>query len=143
VLLITHDPHLVELVADRLWLVGDGTVRPYDGDMDDYRALLVERARPVTKTDIATRRDDRRERAEARLAVAPLRKQAKDAEARLAKLAAERAKIESRLADPALYAPGRVADVTAANARLAAIRREAESAEMAWLEAEEALEAAS
>ena len=143
VLLITHDPHLVELVADRLWLVGDGTVRPYDGDMDDYRALLAERARPVAKADTTTRRDDRRERAEARMAVAPLRKQAKDAEARLAKLTAERAKIETKLADPALYAPGRVAEVTAANARLSAIRRESEAAELAWLEAEEALEAAS
>ena len=46
VLLITHDPHLVELVADRLWLVADGTVRPFDGDLDDYRALLAERAPP-------------------------------------------------------------------------------------------------
>ena len=45
VLLITHDPHLVELVADRLWLVADGTVRPFDGDLDDYRAL-VGGARP-------------------------------------------------------------------------------------------------
>jgi ATP-binding cassette subfamily F protein 3 len=142
VLLITHDPHLVELVADRLWLVGDGTVKPYDGDMDDYRALLVERARPVAKAESVTRKDDRRERAEARAAVAPLRKQAKDAEALLAKLNTERAKIEAKLADPALYAPGRVAEVTAANARLAAIRREAEAAETAWLEAEEALEAA-
>src|SRR5208337_1950552 len=44
VLLITHDPHLVELVADRLWLVADGTVRPYDGDMDDYRGLIAERS---------------------------------------------------------------------------------------------------
>ena len=143
VLMITHDPHLVELIADRLWLVGDGTVRPYDGDMDDYRALLVERARPVAKSDTTTRRDDRRERADARLAVAPLRKQAKDAEALLAKLTAERAKIETKLADPALYAPGRVAEVTAANARLAAIRRESETAELKWLEAEEALQAAS
>ena len=142
VLLITHDPHLVELVADRLWLVGDGTVKPYDGDMDDYRALLVERARPVAKAESVTRKDDRRERAEARAAVAPLRKQAKDAEALLVKLNAERAKIEAKLADPALYAPGRVAEVTAANARLAAIRREAETAEALWLEAEEALEAA-
>ena len=49
VLLITHDPHLVELVADRLWLVGDGSVKPFDGDLDDYRALLVERARPAAK----------------------------------------------------------------------------------------------
>ena len=54
-LLITHDPHLVELVADRLWLVGDGTVRPYEGDMDDYRALLIERARPAAKADAATK----------------------------------------------------------------------------------------
>ena len=75
--------------------------------------------------------------------MAPLRKQAKDAETRLAKLTAERATIETKLADPALYAPGRVADVTAANARLAAIRREAEAAETAWLEAEAALELAS
>ena len=44
-LLITHDPHLVELVADRLWLVADGTVRPFEGDLDDYRGLLAERAR--------------------------------------------------------------------------------------------------
>ncbi len=49
VLLITHDPHLVELVADRLWLVADGTVRPFDGDLDDYRALLAERARPTIR----------------------------------------------------------------------------------------------
>ena len=41
VLLITHDPHLVELVADRLWLVADGTVRPFDGDLDDYRGAAV------------------------------------------------------------------------------------------------------
>ena len=49
VLLITHDPHLVELVADRLWLVADGTVRPFDGDLDEYRALLAERARSAAK----------------------------------------------------------------------------------------------
>jgi len=142
VLLITHDPHLVELVADRLWLVADGTVRPFDGDLDEYRVLLADRARPAAKAEAVTRRDDRRERAEARLALAPLRKQAKDAEALLAKLAGERAKIEAKLADPALYAPGRTADVTAANTRLAAIRREAAAAEEAWLAAEEALEAA-
>ncbi|MGE0415531.1 MAG: ABC-F family ATP-binding cassette domain-containing protein [Acetobacteraceae bacterium] len=143
VLLITHDPHLVELVADRLWLVADGTVRPFDGDLDEYRALLAERARPASKGDAATRRDDRRERAEARAALAPLRKRAKEAEARIAKLRDERLTLETRLADPAMYAPGRVAEVTAANARLAAIARETAQAEEDWLEAEEALEAAS
>jgi ATP-binding cassette subfamily F protein 3 len=142
VLLITHDPHLVELVADRLWLVADGTVAPFDGDLDDYRALLVERARPPAKPDAPSRREERRDRAEARAATAPLRKRAKDAEAKLAKLAAERARIEARLADPALYAPGRAAQVTEAQTRLAAINRETDVAELAWLEAAEALEAA-
>jgi ATP-binding cassette subfamily F protein 3 len=142
VLLITHDPHLVELVADRLWLVGDGTVRPYDGDLDDYRALLVERARPPAKADSVSRKDDRRERAEARVALAPLRKQARDAEARIAKLAAERGKLEAKLADPATYAPGKVAEVTAAQTRLAQIARETDAAEAAWMAAEMALEEA-
>jgi ATP-binding cassette subfamily F protein 3 len=143
VLLITHDPHLVELVADRLWIVGDGTVTPYDGDLDDYRSLLVERARPAAKPDAApSKREDRRDRAEARAATAPLRKRAKDAETRLAKLAAERTRIEADLANPALYAPGSTAKVTVAQTRLAAINRETEAAELDWLEAAEALEAA-
>ena len=90
VLLITHDPHLVDLVADRLWLVADGTVKTYDGDMDSYRGLVAERARPA-RTEAPTRRDDRRERAEARIALAPLRRRARDAEALIAKLGAERA----------------------------------------------------
>jgi ATP-binding cassette, subfamily F, member 3 len=143
VLLITHDPHLVELVADRLWLVAEGTVRPFDGDLDDYRALLAERGRTTGKAEIPGRKDDRRERAAARAALAPLRKQAKDAEARLARLTAERLAIEAKLADPALYALGRANDIATANARLASIRREAETVEALWLAAEEALEAAS
>ncbi len=142
VLLITHDPDLVELVSDRLWLVGDGTVKPYDGDMDDYRALLVERARPARAEAAPTRKDDRRDRAGQRQQQAPLRRQAKDAEALMGKLAAERAAIETKLADPRLYEPGRAAEVTAANTRLAAIARETAAAEIAWLAAEEALEQA-
>ena len=143
VLLITHDPHLVELIADRLWLVADGTVRPFDGDLDDYRALLAERSRAAPKPDVGNRRDERRERADARAALAPLRKQARDAEARLTRLAAERATIERTLADPALYVPTRKAEIAAANARLATIRKLAATAELEWLAAEEALEAAS
>ena len=69
VLLITHDPHLVELIADRLWLVADGTVRPFDGDLDDYRALLAERARPAAKQDAgrAPRRTPRTRRCPSRV----------------------------------------------------------------------------
>jgi ATP-binding cassette subfamily F protein 3 len=143
VLLITHDPDLVELVSDRLWLVGDGSVKAFDGDMDDYRALLAERARPARSEAAPKKRDDRRDRAEARAQTAPLRRAAKDAEALVQKLLTERAKIEARLADPAMYAAGKAAEVTAANTRLAAIGREIEAAELAWLEAEEAMEQAS
>src|SRR3546814_14117232 len=45
VILVSHDPNLVELAADRLWLVADGSVSAYDGDMDDYRKLLLEQRR--------------------------------------------------------------------------------------------------
>ncbi len=142
VLLITHDPHLVELVADRLWLVADGTVRPYDGDMDEYRQLLAERARgPARADNTPSRKDERRERAETRVQTAPLRRQARDAEARIAKLTAERARVEARLADPALYTPGRGAEVVEAQQKLAALSRDLDAAETAWLEAEAALEA--
>jgi len=143
VLLITHDPHLVELVAERLWLVADGAVRPFDGDLEEYRALLAERARPAAAAgESGGRREDRRERAEARAALAPLRRRAREAEASLARLAAERAKIEAKLADPALYAPGRGAEIAAAQTRLAELARAAEAAEAAWLDAEAALEGA-
>ena len=111
--------------------------------MDEYRALLAERNRAAPKTEAPSKRDDRRDRAEVRLQQAPLRRQAREAEAQLARLAAERARIEAKLADPAIYAPGRAAEVTQANQRLAAIARETQAAEDRWLEASTALELAS
>ncbi|MGD0108301.1 MAG: ABC-F family ATP-binding cassette domain-containing protein [Rhodopila sp.] len=45
VILITHDRSLIELVADRLWLAADGTVKPFDGDMDDYARFVLDRAK--------------------------------------------------------------------------------------------------
>jgi ATP-binding cassette subfamily F protein 3 len=45
VILITHDRSLMELVADRLWLAADRTVKPFDGDMDDYAKFVLDRAR--------------------------------------------------------------------------------------------------
>ncbi|GAN63408.1 ABC transporter ATP-binding protein [Acetobacter indonesiensis NRIC 0313] len=147
VLLISHDPHLVELVADRLWLVGDGKVTPFEGDMAEYRSWLIEQNRAssrATKPDAQgtqSRKDDRRDRAEARKAQAPLRKIIKDAEAKLTKLATERAKIETTLADPALYTDGKTNEVTKLNTRLAAIGKEQAELEEKWLEAEAELEA--
>ena len=140
VVLITHDPDLVTLVADRLWLVADGTAKPYEGDLDDYRGLLAEQARPAYgrkhrhgETTVGTAR---------RHACKPrrLRRQAKDAETALARLSAERAKLEAKLARTrrSTRPAGRPMSPRP-NTRLAAIARETESAEQAWLEAEEAL----
>jgi len=145
VLLISHDPHLVEMVADRLWLVGDGKVAAFDGDMADYRVWLIERARAANRSTTAApsqKKEDRRDRAEARRAIAPLRKRAKDAESVMEKLSVERARLETRLADPALYTGDSSAEVTKINTRLAAITREHDKAEEAWLMAEAEIEAA-
>ena len=51
VVLISHDPNIIELIADRLWLVDNGKVLPYDGDMADYRFLLLGRSGAKTKQD--------------------------------------------------------------------------------------------
>ncbi len=59
VVLISHDPHLIELCADRLWLVKDGTVRGFDGDLDDYRQLLLDDARAAARGDSAGKKSDR------------------------------------------------------------------------------------
>ncbi|GBQ44477.1 ABC-F family ATP-binding cassette domain-containing protein [Acetobacter ghanensis] len=147
VVLISHDPHLVELVADRLWLVADGQVVPFEGDMGEYRTWLLERNRATNRpkqdnTAQQSRKDERRDRAEARKALAPLRKIIKDAEAKLAKLATERTKLEAALADPALYAEGKAAEVTRLNTRLAAIAKEEAEAEERWLTAEAEMEEA-
>ncbi|MBS0959067.1 ABC-F family ATP-binding cassette domain-containing protein [Acetobacter thailandicus] len=144
VLLISHDPHLTELIADRLWLVADGNVTQFDGDMAEYRTWLAEQSRAGKEQDNASkqpsRKDDRRERAELRQAQAPIRKTIKDIEAKLAKLAKEHATIESKLASPELYTDGQATEVTRLNTRLAAITKEQETLEEKWLEAESALE---
>jgi ATP-binding cassette subfamily F protein 3 len=148
VVLISHDPHLIRLTADRLWLVADGTCRPFDGDLDDYERLLAERrrearsdARGDTRADGASRRDQRREAAEARQRLAPLRRAALDAERRAEKAAAAARAVEARLADPGLYARGGD-EVARLQIELGEARRALDAAEEAWLEAQAALEAA-
>ncbi|GAB0115682.1 ABC-F family ATP-binding cassette domain-containing protein [Acidisoma sp. C75] len=144
VLLITHDPHLVELVADRLWLVADGTAGPFDGDMEEYRQKIAGAASGPARVEASapTRQDDRRERAEARAALAPLRRAAQEAEKKIAKLEADRARIEGILADPGFYEKYGAAEITRGQQKLAAIARELQAAEEAWLEASAALEEA-
>ncbi|SOD97100.1 ABC-F family ATP-binding cassette domain-containing protein [Caenispirillum bisanense] len=155
VVLISHDPHLVELVADRLWLVADGRVTPFDGDMQDYRKLLLDRAREARREakaearadaepsaqSAAARKEDRRAAAELRQKAAPLKKVAQTAEKKLEDLTEKRRKVEAQLADPKLYdGPGE--RVAALQKELGELTRAVEEMEMAWLEAQEAYEEA-
>jgi ATP-binding cassette subfamily F protein 3 len=143
VVLISHDPHLVELVADRLWLVADGTVVPFEGDLDDYRVLLAERARGTPKGETpAPRRDERRERAEQRQNLAPLRQRLKAVEALLSKLGEEAKVIDAALSDPRLYERSKPDLIARATARRATIAKEMEALETEWLELSAQLEAA-
>ena len=133
----------MEIVADELWLVEDGGCRRFDGDLGDYRRHLIERTRTAKRTQngdaaAVSRKDERRARARAREATADLRKQAKEAEKRLARLGRRRAEIETVLADPATY-EGSTADMLELSRKLAKIDNEIAAAESAWLEAEEAL----
>jgi ATP-binding cassette subfamily F protein 3 len=143
VLLISHDPYLVDLVADRLLLVAGGKVTALEGDLESYAASVTEISGPPRETRRDNpRRTDKKDKAETRGKTAPLRQAVKDAELRLAKLAAEKALLEKKLADPGIYSSAKSKDLTYINQRLATIRRETAAAEQDWLAAEAALEAA-
>ena len=142
VVLISHDWHLVELVADRLWLVADGTVRPFEGDLDEYRRLLLAKesgggnGRDGADT---SRRAERRAAAVRRRELEPLRRRLQSAEARLGSLGKEISAIETQLADPKTYG-GDSGKLTQLLRRQAELKAELGSAESDWLAAAEALE---
>jgi ATP-binding cassette subfamily F protein 3 len=139
VLLISHDPYLVGLVADRLLLVAGGKVTAYDGDLEAYSSSVTDSAPARERSH--PRKQDKKQKAETRSATAPLRQAVKDAELRLAKLAAEQKLLENKLAEPGIYTPGKTKDLAYINQRIAAIKRETTVAERDWLAAEAALEA--
>jgi ATP-binding cassette subfamily F protein 3 len=151
VILISHDRHLIEACADRLWIVRGGTVRTYDGDMDQYRTeCLAERGadpnapRSKSKADGAaklTAQDARRQAADARAALAPLKKRVSKAETEIDRLNRQIAIIDTALADSRLYAKdaGRAQSLARERGELLRTR---EQAEAAWLEASEAYERA-
>jgi ATP-binding cassette subfamily F protein 3 len=146
VILVTHDPTLVELAADRLWLVGDGKVKSFDGDLDDYRNLLLERRRAARrngqeKGSVEGRRDARKGSADKRVSVAPLKRALEEAERKLADLNKEAAALDRKLADPKLYT-GPAAKMTELQTLRGKIGVKLETAEQAWLDAAAALEAA-
>jgi ATP-binding cassette, subfamily F, member 3 len=148
VIMVSHDRHLLATVTDRFLLVDAGRVMDFDGDLDDYARWLTRDDGPAANEPAmesesrVTAQQRRREGAEQRRLLAPLRAQQARCETRLQELAAEAAALDAQLADPALYASGehkRQMELTAQRARAA---RETEEVEYEWLQVSDALERA-
>ena len=108
VVLISHDRHLVEACADQLWLVADGGVKNFDGDMEDYRRYILQGPDAVRKAReeearAANAQEKRREAAVRRAQNAPLRKKLEAAEAEMARLQEKIARIDAMMADPDFF----------------------------------------
>jgi ATP-binding cassette subfamily F protein 3 len=139
VILISHDRHLVEATADRLIVVADGTVKEFEGDIDDYRRLVIEGPAappggPKTEEPArATALDRRRAAAALRESLAPLRKKIRETESAIEKAQAEIARLDLALAEPDLFTRD-----TARGTKLMKTRADREKAlaeaEELWLE---------
>ncbi len=136
VILISHDRFLLEACADRLWLVADGTVKPFDDDLDAYRRYVLEgpdRPQPRKDDERASASDTRREAAGRRVALAPLRKKIEALEARMAKFADLIARVDAVLGDPETFLkdPQKASQLSAQRAEL---ERNLMATEEEWLE---------
>ena len=137
VVLVSHDMHLLGLVADRLWLVKGGAVQPYTEDLEAYRRQLLagdeeaKPAKPIEKPKKASQDE-----------VKALRSEVKKSEDRLAKINDMRDKLAKKLADPELYEDSRRGELDTWNKKYAEVMEALDRAEAMWLAAQEKLEAA-
>ena len=151
VVLVSHDRHLLRTVADEFHVVHDGRAAPFDGDLEDYAKWLAETdtitlpAQVTTETKrepetAESRKQRKREEAERRNRLTPLRAAVEKCERDIERLTKERAEIEAQLQSPDLYAEGakdRLRRLTETQGRLA---RELADTEALWLEHTERLE---
>ena len=107
VILISHDRFLLEACADRLWLVAQGTVKPFDGDLDDYRKIVLEgpdsTAEKKSDDGRATQADQRREAADRRSGLAPLKRRIEAVEQKMAKLQDLLQRVDEALGAPDVF----------------------------------------
>jgi ATP-binding cassette subfamily F protein 3 len=146
VILVSHDRHLVEACADRLWLVADGTVKTFDGDMDDYRRFVLDQAAREGNGRKAAdekqpRVEERRETGRSRKDIAPLKKKIEAVEERMRKFEELLARVDAALAAPDAFMkdPTKAASLAQNRAELA---KALAAAEEEWLELTSAYEAA-
>ena len=137
VILVSHDMHLLELVADRLWLVKGGTAQPYEGDLQSYRQLLLSRdasAKPKPEAPKPKRPD--------RDTMLALKAEVRKGEARIEKLNDMRDKLAAKLADPMLYEDGDPGAIATWQRKYAEVMEGLDRAEALWMTAVEKLEEA-
>ena len=139
VVLVSHDRHMLELTADRLVLVDDGTAKEFSGTLDDYTDMILGKPPKGEKRD---KKADRKAEAQQREKGQALRNAVKTAETELAKLTTERSAIERAMFDPA-NAAAHLTTLTMTDLmkRRADIEARLEAAEARWVEASEQLEA--
>jgi len=147
--LVSHDRHLLKSTADELWLVAEGHAQPFDGDLDDYaRWLATQRTResepskpaPVPVAQVSVK-NERRTDPQTQTQQRTLQKEVDKLEKQIAAWQSECVLLETRLADPGLYAPG--SDAVLAQTlqkRRGELSSSIEQAEARWLEAQETLE---
>jgi len=144
VILVSHDRRLIEATADRLWLVANGRVEPFDGDLEDYRRFLLAGSEPEpTKHDTPkqSKEEARREAAERRLRLKPLKDKIDIEEKHIASLNIDLAKLDAVLADPLLFVHDPAKGSSVSKKRAEALRK-LEAAEARWIKASEEYERA-
>ncbi len=139
VVLVSHDMHLLSMVADRLWLVSNGTVQPYEDDLDAYRAMLLSRDAPDRRGKQPPAPKPKRP---SRDQILELRAEVRKCEDRVAKIEEMREKLAKKLADPALYENDRVGELETWNKKYAEVMEGLSRAETMWEAAIEKLDAA-
>ncbi|HEX3709811.1 MAG TPA: ABC-F family ATP-binding cassette domain-containing protein [Pseudolabrys sp.] len=146
VILVSHDRYLLEACVDRLWLVAGGKVKPFDGDLDDYRRyVLASDTRGNTVGSKSAARVDpvqtRRAAAAKRVDTAPLRKKVSAAELAITQLTRQLQRLDASLAEGDVFSrdPARAAELSKTRAQVVA---SIAAAEEEWLAASRALETA-
>ena len=142
VILVSHDMHLLSLVTDRLWLVSNGTVKPYEEDLEAYRKMLLTPEKPVSKNPSKQPKEAPKPKRASRDEVLALRSEVRKAEARMEKINEMRDKLAKKLADPALYEDAKTGELEVWNKKYAEVMEALERAESLWVGAQEKLEKA-
>jgi ATP-binding cassette subfamily F protein 3 len=145
VVIVSHDRHMIELVADRLVLVDGGAATPYDGSLEDYTDFVLGRGASAPARDGASKSDrkaDKRAAAEARERYKALQIAVKKTEKALGDLTAERSRIDLAMFDPSAAGPKEKGlTMSELMRRRSQLESSIETAEQSWMEANEALEA--